>query len=114
MQLGYITEITETLLLALGDFYAKMLASVVLMQVCIIHSDVGHCYLVIPLWHLHRAHAGAIHDMCILSGAVAAPPWPQPHLPTYPQGTSASADSYFRRELRQLLDKETTRPEPNP
>ena len=37
VQLGYITEITETLLLALGDFYAKMLASVVLMQVCIIH-----------------------------------------------------------------------------
>ena len=35
VQLGYITEITETLLLALGDFYAKMLASVVLMQVCI-------------------------------------------------------------------------------
>ena len=58
--------------------------------------------------------------MCILSGAVAAPPWPQPHLPTYlstdvlMQGTSASADSYFRRELRQLLDKETIRPEPNP
>ena len=32
VQLGLISEITETLLLALGDFYAKMLASVVLMQ----------------------------------------------------------------------------------
>ena len=46
------------------------------------------------------------------------PTYPSTHLPTYlptyPQGTSASADSYFRRELRQLLDKETTRPKPNP
>ena len=114
VQLGYITEITETLLLALGDFYAKMLASVVLMQVCMYIHACAYPPTHPPTYHL--------------------PTYPPTHLPTYrptnhpstflptcrappraPTRTSgASCVNCSTRRRRALSRTLSTDPDPNP
>ena len=128
VQLGYITEITETLLLALGDFYAKMLASVVLMQVCI-YIQMSALLPSYPPYGTFIVLMQAPFMTCAF--CLAQSPPPRGRSPTYPptyqptcscrvppraptRTSGASCVNCSTRRRRALSRTLSTDPDPNP